>query len=203
MRVISASNKELRQEVEKGRFREDLFYRLNVVQITLPPLRNRKEDIPALAHHFVEKFARLQSKKVEEISSEALMELMTYGYPGNIRELENLIERAVAVTGKNIITEEDLPHNVRGVPIGEEASLFERTAPGGADVFFSKGISLDDELSTHEKCLLLGALKKTNGVQKRAAELLGINYRSFRHRLEKYGMLGLKNQPEGSEETAE
>ena len=130
-------------------------------------------------------------------------ELMTYGYPGNIRELENLIERAVAVTGKNIITEEDLPPNVRGVPIGEEASLFERTAPGGADVFFSKGISLDDELSTHEKCLLLGALKKTNGVQKRAAELLGINYRSFRHRLEKYGMLGSKNQSEAGEETTE
>ncbi|OGQ83021.1 MAG: hypothetical protein A3F90_19795 [Deltaproteobacteria bacterium RIFCSPLOWO2_12_FULL_60_19] len=203
VRVISASNKELRQEMEKGRFREDLFYRLNVVQITLPPLRNRKEDIPALVHHFVEKFGRLQGKKVEEISSEALMELMTYGYPGNIRELENLIERAVAVTGKNIVTEEDLPPYIRGVPIGEEASLFERTAPGGADIFFSKGISLDDELSTHEKCLLLGALKKTNGVQKRAAELLGINYRSFRHRLEKYGMLGLKNQPEGSEETAE
>jgi two-component system response regulator PilR (NtrC family) len=203
VRVISASNKDLRQEVEKGRFREDLFYRLNVVQITLPPLRSRKEDIPALAHYFVEKFAKVQDKQVEEISSEALMELMNYTYPGNIRELENVVEHAVAVTSKNIVTEEDLPSIIRGVPIAEEIKLFERTAPGGADFFFNKGVSLDEELATHEKCLLLGALKRANGVQKRAAELLGINYRSFRHRLEKYGLLGVRNHESGGEEAAQ
>jgi len=202
VRVISASNRDLRQEVEKGRFREDLFYRLNVVQVTLPPLRNRKEDVPSLVHFFVEKFARIQSKKVEEVSSEALMELMNYNFPGNIRELENIIEHSVAVTGKNVITEDDLPSYIRGVPISEEVKLFEKTAPGGADSFFNRAISLDEELATHEKCLLLGALKRANGVQKRAAELLGINYRSFRHRLEKYSLLGMKGIPnveEGSE----
>ncbi len=193
VRVISASNKDLRKEMEKGRFREDLFYRLNVVQMTLPPLRNRKEDIPALTNYFVQKFARALNKQVEEISSEALMCLMNYSYPGNIRELENVIEHAIAVTNKNILTEEDLPPQIKGISITEEFKLFERTAPGGPDVFFNKGMSLDEELATHEKCLLLGALKRSNGVQKKAAELLGINYRSFRHRLEKYGLLEMKN----------
>jgi two-component system response regulator PilR (NtrC family) len=203
VRVISASNRDLRQEVEKGRFREDLFYRLNVVQVTLPPLRNRKEDIPSLVHFFVEKFAKVQGKKVEEVSSEALMELMNYSYPGNIRELENIIEHSVAVTSKNIITEDDLPGNIRGVPISEEVKLFEKTAPGGAETFFNRAISLDEELATHEKCLLLGALKRANGVQKRAAELLGINYRSFRHRLEKYSLLGMRSLPQTEEEASE
>ncbi|MBI2985999.1 MAG: sigma 54-interacting transcriptional regulator [Deltaproteobacteria bacterium] len=199
VRVISASNKDLRKELEKGRFREDLFYRLNVVQMTLPPLRNRKEDIPELTNFFIQKFAHALNKQVEEISSEALMYLMNYSYQGNIRELENIIEHAVAVTNKNILTEEDLPPQIKGVSITEEVKLFERTAPGGPDLFFNKGMSLDDELETHEKCLLLGALKRSSGVQKKAAELLGINYRSFRHRLEKYGLLNMKNQQLGEE----
>jgi len=203
VRVISASNKDLRKEMEKGRFREDLFYRLNVVQMTLPPLRNRKEDIPSLANYFIQKFARSLNKKVEEISSEALICLMNYSFPGNIRELENIIEHAVAVTNKNILTDEDLPPQIKGISIAEEVKLFERTAPGGADVFFNKGMSLDEELSTHEKCLLLGALKRSGGVQKRAAELLGINYRSFRHRLEKYGLLEMKNHQLEEEGAAE
>ena len=193
VRVISATNKELRKEMEKGRFREDLFYRLNVVQIALPPLRSRKEDIPSMAQYFVNKFVKVLGKQVEEISSEALMYLMNYSYPGNIRELENIIEHALAVTTKNILTEEDLPSHVKGVPLSEEFRLFEKTAPGGGDAFFGKGISLDEELATHEKCLLLGALKRANGVQKRASELLGINYRSFRHRIEKYDLLSLRN----------
>lgn len=199
VRVVSASNKDLRKEMEKGRFREDLFYRLNVVQMTLPPLRNRREDIPALTNYFIQKFARTLNKQVEEISSEALMCLMNYSYPGNIRELENIIEHAVAVTNKNILTEEDLPPQIKGISITEEFKLFEQTAPGGADLFFNKGMSLDEELATHEKCLLLGALKRSNGVQKKAAEILGINYRSFRHRLEKYGLLEMKNHQLGEE----
>jgi two-component system, NtrC family, response regulator PilR len=192
VRVISATNRDLHREMEDGRFRRDLFYRLNVVQIMMPPLRNRKEDIPTLVHHFMHKFAASHGKQVEEISSGALMHLMGYSYPGNVRELENVIEHAVAVANKNIMTEEDLPTHVKGVPINEEAEVFERTAPGGADLFFAKGLSLDVELETHEKCILLGALKRTNGVQKRAAEILGINYRSLRHRLEKYGLLNSK-----------
>ena len=193
VRVISATNRDLRKEMEDGRFRGDLFYRLNVVQIVMPPLRNRKEDIPALAHHFMRKFADSHGKQVEEISSGAFMHLMTYSYPGNVRELENMIEHAVAVTNKNIMTEDDLPAHVKGIPISEESEFFERTAPEGADLFFARGLSLDIELETHEKCILLGALKRSNGVQKRAAEILGINYRSLRHRLEKYGLLNSRS----------
>ena len=112
--------------------------------------------------------------------------------PGNIRELENILEHAVAVANKNILIEDDLPQHVKGTPISDKADVFEKTAPGGAESFFTKGLSLDVELETHEKCILLGALKRANGVQKRAAEILGINYRSLRHRLEKYDMLNAK-----------
>ncbi len=144
---------------------------------------------------FIGKFAGSHGKQVEEISSGALRYLLNYSYSGNVRELENIIEHAVAVTRKSVLTEDDLPSHVKdGVSITEEAELFEKTAPGGADVFFNKGLSLDIELETHEKCILLGALKRANGVQKRAAELLGINYRSLRHRLEKYDLLNSKNQ---------
>lgn len=192
VRVISASNRDLRKELEEGRFREDLFYRLNVVNMVLPPLRSRREDIPSLTHYFLRKFAASLNKNVEEISSGALMQLMNHSYPGNVRELENIIEHAVAVTNKNIITEDDLPQQIRGTPVADDSTVFEGTAPGGADVFFNKGLSLDVELETHEKCILLGALKRANGVQKKAAEILGINYRSLRHRLEKYDLLGAK-----------
>jgi len=194
VRVISATNRDLRKELEEGRFREDLFYRLNVVNMVMPPLRSRKDDIPSLAHYFLRKFAALHDKNVEEISSSALLQLMNHTYPGNVRELENIIEHAVAVTSKNILTEEDLPQQFRGMPlIEDDTKVFERTVPGGADVFFDKGLSLDDELENHEKYILLGALKRANGVQKKAAEILGINYRSLRHRLEKYELLGVKN----------
>ena len=192
VRVISATNRDLRRELEEGRFREDLFYRLNVVQMVLPPLRSRKEDIAALAHYFLRKFAVSHSKNVQEISSTALMHLMNYSFPGNVRELENIVEHAVAVTNQNVLTEDDLPQHVKSAPLADEADLFEKTAPGGAELFFSKGLSLDVELETHEKCILLGALKRANGIQKKAAEILGINYRSLRHRLEKYDMLNSK-----------
>lgn len=194
VRVISATNRDLRKELDEGRFREDLFYRLNVVQMVMPPLRSRKEDISALAHYFLRKFAASHDKKVEEISSDALRHLMNYPYPGNVRELENIMEHAVAVANKNILTEDDLPQHMKSVPIADEADLFEKTAPGGADQFFAKGLSLDVELETHEKCILLGALKRANGVQKKAAEILGINYRSLRHRLEKYDLLNSKSE---------
>jgi two-component system response regulator PilR (NtrC family) len=189
VRVISATNRDLRKELEAGRFREDLFYRLNVVQMVLPPLRSRKEDIPVLAHYFLRKFAASHAKNVEEISSGALMHLMSYSFPGNVRELENIVEHAVAVTNKNVLTEDDLPQHVKSVPLTDDVDVFEKTAPGGAELFFGKGLSLDVELETHEKCILLGALKRANGIQKKAAEILGINYRSLRHRLEKYDML--------------
>ena len=193
VRVISASNKELRKEMEEGRFREDLFYRLNVVQMVLPPLKDRKDDIPALAHYFLRKFAASHGKQVEEISSGALMRLMNHNFPGNVRELENVLEHAVAVTSRNIITEEDLPSQLKDLPpvAVEPAGLGDNGAGGNnAGHFFTKGVSLDAELETHERAILVDALKRAKGVQKRAAELLGINYRSLRHRLDKYELLG-------------
>jgi two-component system, NtrC family, response regulator PilR len=200
VRVISATNRDLRKELEEGRFREDLYYRLNVVQMVMPPLRSRREDIPILAHYFLRKFADSHDKKVEEVSSSALMQLMNYSYPGNVRELENILEHAVAVTNKNILTEEDLPQHLKGVSITEDVEIFEKTAPGGPDHFFSKRLSLDTELETHEKCILLGALKRANGVQKKAAEILGINYRSLRHRLEKYDLINPRSYSDSDTE---
>jgi two-component system, NtrC family, response regulator PilR len=193
VRVISATNRDLRKELEEGRFREDLFYRLNVVQMVMPPLRTRKEDLPALAHYFLRKFADSHDKKVEEISSGALIQLISYAYPGNVRELENIIEHAVAVTGKNILTEDDLPQHVRNSQPSELAdAVREQPAPERAESFFAKGVSLDTELESHEKSILVSALQRANGVQKKAAEILGINYRSLRHRLEKYELLNSK-----------
>ena len=200
VRVISATNKDLRKELDEGRFREDLFYRLNVVQMVMPPLRTRRDDIPALAYYFVRKFAAAHSKKVEEISSNALLRLINYPYAGNVRELENIIEHAVAVAGKNIVTEEDLPEYL--------VNLHDETPPdtekGSADApesFFKKGLSLETELENYEKHILLAALKRVNGVQKRAAEILGINYRSLRHRLEKYDLLGAKQPGENLDDS--
>ncbi|MBM4260655.1 MAG: PAS domain S-box protein [Deltaproteobacteria bacterium] len=201
VRVISATNRDLRKETEAGRFREDLFYRLNVVQMVMPPLRNRREDIPALAHYFLRKFATSHAKKVEEISKAALLRLMNHHYPGNVRELENIIEHAVAIANSNILGEEDLPANLRGNNvIAMDPDLLEKGVSGGADQFFGKGLSLDAELETHERLILVAALKRANGVQKRAAEILGINYRSLRHRLEKYDMSPSKQN--GGEELA-
>jgi two-component system response regulator PilR (NtrC family) len=193
VRVISATNRDLRKEMEVGRFREDLFYRLNVVQMVLPPLRNRKDDIAVLAHYFLRKFAASHGKQVEEISSTALMRLMNYNYPGNVRELENVVEHAVAVANRNILTEDDLPSVLKIYSTNDNSQAHPTTLQGGAENFFSKGISLDAELEGHEKSIISSALKRANGVQKRAAELLGINYRSLRHRLDKYDMLA-RNQ---------
>jgi two-component system response regulator PilR (NtrC family) len=179
--------------MEEGRFREDLYYRLNVVQMVMPALRNRKDDIPALAHYFLRKFATSHGKQVEEISSGALMRLMNHNFPGNVRELENVMEHAVAVTNRNIVTEDDLPHQVKNLPsIAVEIAAYSEngTKENSPGHFFSKGVSLDAELETHERAILVDALRKAKGVQKKAAELLGINYRSLRHRLDKYDLLG-------------
>jgi two-component system response regulator PilR (NtrC family) len=195
VRVISATNRDLRKEMEAGRFREDLFYRLNVVQMVLPPLRNRKDDIPVLAHYFLRKFAASHGKQVEEISSGALLRLLSYSYPGNVRELENVLEHAVAVANRNILTEDDLPSHLKSAPAVENQPRDQSGASEGAEDFFSKGVSLDAEMEAQERIIIVSALKRANGVQKRAAELLGINYRSLRHRLDKYDLLGKGQNP--------
>ncbi|MFZ5565144.1 MAG: sigma-54-dependent transcriptional regulator [Thermodesulfobacteriota bacterium] len=181
-RILSATNKKLSQEVINGNFREDLFYRLNVIELNVPPLRERKSDIRILAQFFVEKFSKDLGKEVIKLSTYALDMLEKYNFPGNVRELENLIERSVALSTTNIILPESLSlavHKrrwIEGVP-GRRFDLEE----------VAKGVMLDEILADIEKAYLKKGLECSGGNKNRASELLGISFRSFRYRLEKLG----------------
>lgn len=178
VRVLAATNKNLAEEVAAGRFREDLFYRLNVIAIALPPLRERQGDLPLLIQHFLTHFTAMSGKAIHQISPEAMRALLDHPYPGNIRELQNIMQHAVTMVESDIIRQQDLPY-----PLIER-----RKEPQGQADFFRKGVSLDTELEEYEQRILRTALERVGGVQKKAAELLGINYRSLRHRLQKYHM---------------
>jgi transcriptional regulator with PAS, ATPase and Fis domain len=174
VRVIAATNRNLEAAIQKGGFREDLYYRLNVVTISLPPLRERKEDIPALIEHFLKKYNRENNKKVGSLSKEARDLLIQYDYPGNVRELENIIERAVVLCRGEILTTQDLPLNLRDVKM--EAFL-ERA---------KRGRSLPDALEEIERQEIVKALEKFSGVQTKAAEELGISERVLRYKMKKH-----------------
>ena len=179
-RIISATNKKLAKEVIEGRFREDLFYRLNVIEIKVPPLRERKGDLKALAQHFLDKYSREMGKEIKKLSSYAVDLMNKYDFPGNVRELENLMERSVALTSTNIILPESLAlsvHKRRWIE-GVEGKRYDLD-----DV--AKGIALDVVLREIEYAYLHKALEISDGNKNRAAELLGITFRSFRHRLGK------------------
>jgi len=180
VRIISATNKDLEEAVREKRFREDLFYRLNVIQIKLPSLRERKEDIPPLAMHFLKKYSEELNKKISVISPDALRILLNYDFPGNVRELQNVIERAVALEGDQELTAQNL-----GSYLEEQTSS--KNFPVGLDIP-SEGIDLEKIVEEIERTLLLKALDRTKGIKKKAAELLHINFRSMRYRLEKYGL---------------
>jgi two-component system response regulator PilR (NtrC family) len=177
VRILSATNRRLEEEVAAGRFREDLYYRLNVITIALPALRERLEDVPLLVHHFLEKYSRELGKPVEGASPEAMERLLAYSYPGNVRELENVIERAVALSRGGTIERDALPPTLLRTP---EAS--------GPARLPSSGANLDELVNEYERGLLLEALQRAGGVKKRAAQLLGVSFRSFRYRLEKLGL---------------
>ncbi len=181
IRIISATNKDLANEVIEGRFREDLFYRLNVIEIKLPSLRERKEDLRALAQHFLEKYSNEMGKKVTKISSYALNLLYNYSFPGNIRELENLMERSVAISDTNILLPDSLSlslHKRKVLVDGIKGKYFDVN-----DV--SKGVSLDSILEEVERAYVNKAMEYTGGERSKAAELLGINMRSLKYRLDK------------------
>ena len=178
-RIVAATNRKLADEVREGRFREDLYYRLNVIEIPLPPLRERRDDIPLLVEHFVEKYGRELGKSVEGIDADALARLHEHAFPGNVRELENVIERAVALCRSPRIGLDLLP------PALIERRSAPRPAPAAA-----RGANLDELVSSYERGLLLDALEQCGGVKKRAAARLGITFRSFRYRLEKLGLDG-------------
>ncbi|MDP2853246.1 MAG: sigma-54 dependent transcriptional regulator [Smithellaceae bacterium] len=171
VRIISATNQNLKEKVKKGEFREDLYFRLNVIPVQMPPLRQRKEDIPLLTKHFIEKYAREFNKEVRTISSYAMELLMGYAFPGNIRELENIIERGVAMETSNIILPESLV-------LSTEIYL---------DIP-DQGIDLNTELEKIERKAIEKALQKTKGVKTKAAELLGVTLDSLKYRIEKLGV---------------
>jgi len=181
IRIVAATNKDLERLVQKGRFREDLYWRLNVVPIHLPPLRERKEDLLPLLEHFLKLYNDKYQGSVEGFSASALELLYRYDWPGNVRELENLVQRLVILKGEGIIGPEDLPEKIRQNHRHKSPLL----AVGGG--------SLQDTLSYVERELILEALRKANGVKKRAAELLGIKRTTLLHKLKKNGLSDLKD----------
>ena len=180
VRVIDATNKKLEEEMEAGNFREDLYYRLNVIRILLPPLREREEDIPLLIDHFMNKFSKEQGKNIEKVSSLAMRVLCNYSYPGNVRELENIIERCVTLEQSDQLTAENLPQK-----------LFESAIPvciGGELDIPPDGIDMNRTMENVEKKLISRALDIAGGNRPRSAKLLGISFRSLRYRMLKLGM---------------
>jgi len=176
VRIIAATNKDLEQKIKDGTFREDLYYRLNVVSINIPPLRQRREDILPMIESFIEKYCKENNKKEKlEISKEAADVLMKYNYPGNVRELENIIERAVVLTRDKVITLNDLPMNLKGFK--EERTL----------AAFGEG-SLTEQVEALEKQLIYDALLESGGNQTKAGKLLGLTERNLRYKLKKYNI---------------
>lgn len=174
VRIVAATNKNLREEVSAGRFREDLYYRLNVVPLHIPPLRDRTEDIPLLVEHFIKKL----SEAPRRLSPDAMNLLIRYPWKGNVRELENVLERVLLLTDKEEITPQDIPLEI------SHTSSEKTMLPKLEDT----GIDLDAIVEGIEKKYLLEALQLTNGAKTEAAKMLNLSFRSFRHRLQKYGI---------------
>jgi two-component system, NtrC family, response regulator PilR len=182
IRVIAATNRDLAKMVSDGTFREDLFYRINVIPIRLPALRERVEDIPLLAEHFVGRFASQMGKTVTGISGAALACLKAYAWPGNIRELENAMERAVALERTPSILVDSLPEQLRGGTSGVPATA------AAAESFPDNGFDLEQHVQHLEREYIAEALRRAGGVKVKAAELLGMSFRSFRYYMKKYDL---------------
>ena len=177
VRVVAASNRDLKEEVEAGRFREDLFYRLNVVHLHLPPLRQRQEDIPLLAAHFIKKYVQENLRDKTRITPEALQVLIHYAWPGNVRELENVMERAVILCSNNTISPQDLPAELAPAPAESRLDI---------DRFIPLNTPLPEALDAIEEQMIRRALEKSGQVQVRAAEFLGITKSLLQYKLKKY-----------------
>lgn len=179
VRIISATNSNLEQKIKESTFREDLFYRLNIVSICIPPLRERKEDIIPLIEYFSKKYSERNNKPEMEISKETADILLKYNFPGNVRELENIIERAVVLCRGNLITINDLPMNVRG---------FKEEVLSAS----SQDQTMNDKIEALEKSMIYDALARMNGNQTKAGKLLGITERNLRYKMKKYGIKSTK-----------
>jgi len=187
VRIIAATNKDLEKEVREGRFREDLYYRLNVIPLHLPPLRDRKEDLPLLAGHFIRRHAEAMRKPVKGLSETAFSTLAGHDWPGNVRELENVIQRHVALSESDQIENLDIPRtsNTLSSLTTQESGVVEdscKTVSTSELNFPDSGCNLEKRLESYEKDLILQALKRCQGNQTRAADLLQISYRQFRYR---------------------
>lgn len=179
VRVVAATNRDLRREVQESRFREDLYYRLNVIHLHLPPLRERTEDIPVLARHFVQSLCSQFEKSPMRLSADAIQVLLAYSWPGNVRELENIIERTVALEQSELLSSGSLPEHLRGSP--QDSDYEQVCLP-------EEGIDLEEYLSSLRRSMIRQALQRTDGHRKQAAELLRLSYRAFRYHAEKLGL---------------
>ena len=187
VRIIAATNVDLKEAVKNGTFREDLYYRLSVVPIELPPLRNRREDILPLAQHFIRKYAEENGREISEnMSAEVLSLLENYYYPGNVRELENIIERAVVISQTNELTVECLRPEVRDPDLATE--MIRSTEGKSADIDISRGVNFYDEVKRFEIDLIRRALDQTGGHQSRAARLLGLNATTLNSKIKTYNL---------------
>jgi two-component system response regulator PilR (NtrC family) len=180
IRVVAATNQDLARAITEGRFREDLYYRINVIPISLPPLRERREDIGLLADHFLAKYNEQMGKEIAAVSRESMELLMQHDWPGNIRELENVMERAVALEATPAILPESLPASIRG-----DAP---RLTAAPVDGLPESGFDLEAHVKEIERSYIAEALKRAGGVQVKAAELLGMSFRSFRYYVKKYNL---------------
>jgi two-component system response regulator PilR (NtrC family) len=183
IRVIAATNRDLAKMVADGTFREDLFYRINVIPIRLPALRERGDDIPILAEHFVAKFAAQMGKPVTGITGAAIACLQAYAWPGNIRELENAMERAVALERTPSVLVDSLPEQLRGA-----STQAARAAAAASEQFPEAGFDLEQHVQHIEREYIAEALRRAGGVKVKAAELLGMSFRSFRYYMKKYDL---------------
>jgi len=186
VRVIAATNRDLAESIRAGTFREDLFYRINVIPITLPPLRQRREDIALLVEHFITKYSKSMGVPLKRISSDAMRSIEKYHWPGNVRELENVIERMIALEASDVLTTKSLPEHV----------LLGGSIPDMAFDLPAEGISLQDHLEGIGKIFMLKALERTGGVQTQAAELLRMSFRSFRYYAKKYDLISRESRQE-------
>jgi two-component system response regulator PilR (NtrC family) len=175
VRLLAATNRDVEADVASGKFRQDLYYRLNVIRVELPPLRDRRDDVPVLVERFLHRFAREMGKEVLGLAPDVLRALESYAFPGNVRELENLIERGVALAGSRTLGLGDLPREVSGMAASATPSLL---------ALPEEGCALDAVIGEVERRLILEALDRTGGMRTAAAKLLGISFRSLRYRLE-------------------
>jgi len=185
VRVIAATNKVLEEEIAEGRFREDLYYRLSVIPVHLPPLRERREDIPLLAREFLVRFAKSMKKRIDGIEAEAMRRLEVYDWPGNVRELENTMERAVALESGRRVSIEVLPDRIRNY---FQETISRASHNGNGLALPEEGLNLEEHIRQLERSFLLSALERSGGVRTRAASLLKMSYRSFRHYAKKYAV---------------